>query len=57
MLVFPFFDEANKMQFIKYRKTDFDKSKDKNKEWCERDCKPILFGMNHCDADRNDAEQ
>lgn len=30
------------------RKTDFDKTKDKNKEWCEADCKPILFGMKQC---------
>lgn len=54
ILVFPFFDEFGKMQFIKYRKTDFDKSKDKNKEWSERDCKPILFGMDQCDADQNE---
>lgn len=48
ILVFPFFDETGKMQFVKYRKTDFDKTKDKNKEWCEHDCKPILFGMKQC---------
>ena len=42
VLVFPFVDEAGKMQFVKYRKTDFDKDKDKNKEWCESNCKPIL---------------
>lgn len=48
ILVFPFFDEKGKMQFVKYRKTDFDKSKDANKEWCEKDCKPILFGMFQC---------
>lgn len=48
ILVFPFYDENDILQFVKYRKTDFNKSKDKNKEWCERDCKPILFGMNHC---------
>lgn len=48
ILVFPFYDEKGKMQFVKYRKTDFDKSKDKNKEWCESDCKPILFGMKQC---------
>ena len=48
VLVFPFFDEKGIMQFVKYRKTDFDKSKDKNKEWCEADCKPILFGMKQC---------
>ena len=48
ILVFPFYDENDVLQFVKYRKTDFDKSKDKNKEWCEADCKPILFGMNQC---------
>ena len=25
------------------------RNKDKSKEWCERDCKPILFGMKQCD--------
>ena len=50
ILVFPFFDEKNRLQFVKYRKTDFDKSKDKNKEWCEKNCKPILFGMKQCKA-------
>ena len=54
ILVFPFFDENGKMQFIKYRKTDFDKEKDRNKEWSEKDCKPILFGMDQCDAEKND---
>ena len=49
ILVFPFFDEKRKMQFVKYRKTDFDKTKDSNKEWCEKGCKPILFGMAQCD--------
>ena len=53
ILVFPFFDEFGKMQFIKYRKTDFDKDKDRNKEWSERDCKPILFGMDHCNAEES----
>ena len=48
ILVFPFFDEKGILQFIKYRKTDFDKEKDKNKEWCEANCKPILFGMKQC---------
>lgn len=49
ILVFPFFDENGQMQFVKYRKTDFDKEKDKNKEWCEANCKPILFGMKQCE--------
>lgn len=48
ILVFPFYDENGKMQFVKYRKTDFDKAQDKNKEWCEPGCKPILFGMKQC---------
>lgn len=48
ILVFPFYDENKKLQFVKYRKTDFDKAKDKNKEWCEANCKPILFGMKQC---------
>lgn len=50
VLVFPFFDEKGIMQFVKYRKTDFDKSRDKNKEWCERECKPVLFGMKQCNG-------
>jgi archaellum biogenesis ATPase FlaH len=54
IIVFPFFDEDGKMQFVKYRKADFDKTKDKNKEWCERDCKPILFGMDQCNAETSD---
>lgn len=48
ILVFPFYDPAGHLQFVKYRKTDFDKEKDKNKEWCEPNCKPILFGMKQC---------
>mgnify|MGYP002796254000 CR=1 FL=1 len=48
ILVFPFYDEKGKLQFVKYRKTDFDPEKDKNKEWCEANCKPILFGMKQC---------
>ena len=48
ILVFPFYDEKGDLLFIKYRKTDFDKEKDSNKEWCESDCKPILFGMKQC---------
>lgn len=50
ILVFPFLDDSGKMQFVKYRKTDFDREKDKNKEWCEANCKPILFGMAQCEG-------
>ena len=49
VLVFPFYDEQNILQFVKYRKTDFVKGKDKSKEWCEQDTKPILFGMAQCE--------
>lgn len=50
ILVFPFKNEKGDLKFIKYRKTDFQKGVDKSKEWCEADCMPILFGMNHCTA-------
>lgn len=48
VLVFPFLDAAGVMQFVKYRKTYFDRGKDTAKEWCEANCKPILFGMYQC---------
>lgn len=48
ILVFPFYDAAGILRFVKYRKADFDKAKDKNKEWSESDTMPILFGMNQC---------
>jgi len=51
VIVFPFYDENNVLQFVKYRKADFDKEHDRNKEWCEADCKPILFGMAQCDTE------
>lgn len=50
VLVFPFYDERGDLQFIKYRKMHYDPAKDKNKEWSEPNCKPILFGMDLCDA-------
>lgn len=48
VLVFPFYDENHLLQFLKYRRTDFDRAFHKNKEWCETDTKPILFGMDQC---------
>lgn len=48
VLVFPFYDENHTLRFVKYRKTDFDKERDKNKEWCEKDTMPILFGIDQC---------
>lgn len=49
ILVFPFLDTNKELVTIKYRKMDFDKSRDKNKEWFEANCKPILFGMYQCE--------
>lgn len=51
VLVFPFYDDVGNLVSIKYRKTDFDKEKDNAKEWFEKDCKPILFGMKQCNAE------
>ena len=51
VLCFTFFDEDGKPTFIKYRKTDFVKGKDTAKEWCEANCKPILYGMELCNTD------
>lgn len=51
VLVFPFLDAKGEIQFIKYRKTDFSPEKDKNKEWCEPGCCPVLFGMYQCNME------
>lgn len=48
ILVFPFLNEVGELEFIKYRQIDFDKSKGGNKEWCEKNTRPILFGMKQC---------
>lgn len=53
ILVFTFFDEDGKPTFIKYRKTDFKKGVDKAKEWCEPNCKPILYGMELCNYEND----
>lgn len=47
-LMFMFRDENGILKFVKYRKTNFDKSRDKNKEWSEPGTQPILFGMDKC---------
>lgn len=48
-IIFPFFDENEDLQFIKYRNPD--PKEGQSKEWCEANCKPILFGMDKCDKD------
>ena len=45
-LVFPFFDETGVLQFIKYR--NINPKNNGPKEWCEKDTKPIFFGMKQC---------
>lgn len=53
ILVFPFYDVNGDLMFIKYRKTDFNKDKDKNKEWCQSGGTPILFGIKQCSENRD----
>lgn len=49
ILCFPFRDDKNVIRFIKYRDMSYQKGVSSgNKEWCENNCMPILFGMNHC---------
>lgn len=50
ILAFPFYDENGVLRFLKYRRADFDREKHKNKEWCEKDAMPILFGMDQCEG-------
>ena len=45
VLVFPFKDESGELKFIKYR--NMDPKEGQSKEFCEKKCMPILFGMNH----------
>ncbi len=49
-IVFPFKDETGELRFVKYRNTDPKKIEKGSKEYCEKKCMPILFGMNHCES-------
>lgn len=52
ILAFPFKNADGELKFIKYRNLDFVKGETQgSKEWCESNCMPILFGMNHCDPE------
>lgn len=51
VLVFPFKNQDGEMKFIKYRNMTFKKGDSGSKEWCEKDCMPILFGMAQCNLD------
>ena len=48
ILAFPFYDDRNILQFVKYRNARYNGKG--NKEWCEKDTKPILFGMAQCNG-------
>ena len=49
VLAFMFYDQGgNTVPMIKYRAIKV--KPNGNKEWYEKDCKPVLFGMNHCNA-------
>lgn len=50
ILVFPFVNEKGDLKYIKYRNTKYVKGvSEGSKEWSEKDCMPILFGMYQCD--------
>lgn len=49
IIIFPFRDENGNIQTIKYRNPH--PKEGQNKEWFERGCKPILFGMHQCNLD------
>ena len=48
ILWFPFFNEYGKLVYAKFRKMDYRKGRDKQKEWTEPGGQPILFGMKQC---------
>lgn len=51
ILAFPFYDEDDVLQCVKYRNTRFVKgTTNGNKEWFESNTRPILFGMNRCNG-------
>lgn len=53
VLSMPFFDEENKIQFVKYRRTDPAQVEKSGKEFTEKDCKAILYGMNCCNLENH----
>lgn len=50
VLVFPFYEaDGKRISFIKYRNTA--PKEGQSKEWCESNCKPVLFGMDQCNQE------
>ena len=50
-IVMPFQDEYGDIQFIKYRNPN--PKKNQGKEYSEKDCKPILYGMYQCNPEND----
>lgn len=48
VIAMPFFDENGVIQFVKYRRTDKAEIENCGKEYTEKDCKAILYGMECC---------
>lgn len=48
VIAMPFFDENGVIQFVKYRRTDKTEIESYGKEYTEKDCKAILYGMECC---------
>ena len=51
VLCMPFLDEHGEWRFVKYRNMKHTKDSPGSKEWCEADCKPILYGMYQCNLE------
>ena len=50
-IAMPFFDENGVIQFAKYRRTDKAEIESYGKEYTEKDCKAILYGMECCTSE------
>ena len=50
-IAMPFFDENGVIQFVKYRRTDKAEIEKFGKEYTEKDCKAILYGMECCTSE------
>ena len=51
VIAMPFFDENGVIQFVKYRRTDKAEIEECGKEYTEKDCKAILYGMECCTSE------
>ena len=51
VIAMPFFDENGVIQFVKYRRTDKTEIESYGKEYTEKDCKAILYGMECCTSE------